>query len=74
MILNFSSRLPHRHRLALGGLLACSGSLSILLSALLDSPKVLGPWAFPTGFIMGLVTGIGAVLSVSGLTDRSARE
>ena len=57
-------------RLALGAALATLGALGIALSLLLGWPEAAGPWAFLLGFVTGVVTGLGATLSVAGLIER----
>lgn len=57
-------------KLGLGAALATLGALSIVLSLLLGWPEAARPWAFLLGFIIGVVTGLGATLSVAGLIER----
>lgn len=57
-------------KLALGAALATLGALGIVLSLLLDWPEAAGSWAFLLGFVTGVVTGLGATLSVAGLIER----
>ncbi len=57
-------------KLALGAVLATLGALSIVLSLLLGWSEAPGPWDFLLGFVTGVVTGLGATLSVAGLIER----
>jgi NhaP-type Na+/H+ or K+/H+ antiporter len=61
------SNMSTQTRLALGAALATIGALGIALSLLLGWSEAPGPWAFLLGFVTGVVTGLGATLSVAGL-------
>lgn len=60
-------------KLALGAVLATIGALGITLSVLLGWPEAAGPGASLLGFVTGVVTGLGATLSVAGLIERRRR-
>jgi predicted ABC-type sugar transport system permease subunit len=57
-------------KMALGAMLATFGVMGIVLSVLLEWSEAAGPWAFLLGFVTGVVTGLGATLSVAGLIAR----
>ena len=57
-------------KLSLGAVLATLGALGIVLSLLLGWSEAAGPWDFLLGFATGVVTGLGATLSVAGLIER----
>ncbi len=64
------TNLNAKTQLGLGAALATLGALGIVLSLLLGWPEATGPWAFVLGFVTGVVTGLGATLSVAGLIGR----
>jgi predicted ABC-type sugar transport system permease subunit len=57
-------------KIALGSVLATVGALGMVLSLLLGWSAVPRPWDFLLGFVTGVVTGLGATLSVAGLIER----
>jgi predicted ABC-type sugar transport system permease subunit len=59
-----------RTKLALGSVLATGGALGIVLSLLLGWSEASRPWGFLLGFADGVVTGLGAALSIAGLLER----
>jgi predicted ABC-type sugar transport system permease subunit len=57
-------------RIALGSVLATVGALGMVLSLLLGWSAAPRPWGFLLGFVVGVLAGLGATLSVSGLIER----
>lgn len=57
-------------KLALGAVLSTLGALAIVLSLLLGWSEVPSPWDFLLGFVVGVVTGLGATLAIAGLIER----
>jgi hypothetical protein len=57
-------------KIALGSVLATVGALGGVLSPLLGWPAAPRPWDFLLGFVVGVLAGLGATLSVSGLIER----
>lgn len=49
--------------------MATLGALGIVLGPKLGAAGLGRPWSFLVGFTDGVVTGIGAVLAISGLLD-----
>ena len=56
-------------RLGLGVIFATFGSLGIILGPLLGLTNLGSPWAFLVGFATGIITGIGAALTIYGLIE-----
>ena len=54
-------------RLGVGACLAGIGALGIILGPALGVTDLGRPWSFLVGFITGVITGLGATLSVAGL-------
>jgi predicted ABC-type sugar transport system permease subunit len=57
-------------KIALGSVLATIGALGMVLSLLLGWSAAPRPWGFLLGFVVGVLAGLGATLSVSGLIER----
>jgi len=57
-------------KIALGSVLATVGALGMVLSLLLGWSAAPRPWGFLLGFVVGVIAGLGATLSVSGLIER----
>ena len=57
-------------KIALGSVLATVGALGMVLSLLLGWSAAPRPWGFLLGFVVGVLAGLGATLSVSGLIER----
>ena len=51
-------------------MLATFGGTGIVLSILLDWTSLSRPWSFLLGFLMGILSGMGAALSIYGLGKR----
>ena len=63
-----------QQRLGVGAALAVLGGLAITLGSTLGVTTLGEPWSFIAGFAVGVVTGVGVVLAVSGLIQvRHAR-
>jgi hypothetical protein len=56
-------------KLGIGAALATAGALGILIGPSLGFADIRGPWSFLLGFVVGIMAGMGAALSVSGLID-----
>ena len=66
--------LNTRQKLGFGSLLSVVGSFGIVAGLLMGSYGLDNPWGFLVGFVLGVLGGIGATLSLSGLIDlRSGR-
>jgi len=57
-------------KIALGSVLATVGALGMVLSLLMGWSAAPRPWGFLLGFVVGVIAGLGATLSVSGLIER----
>ncbi len=57
-------------KMGLGAALATVGTLGIVLSFLLGWTEAVRPWGYIVGFIVGVITGLGATLSIAGLLER----
>lgn len=57
-------------KIALGSVLATVGALGMVLSLLLGWSAAPRPWGFLLGLLVGVLAGLGATLSVSGLIER----
>ncbi len=53
-----------------GALLAILGGIGIALGPSLGATDFGQPWSFIAGFVVGILTGVGVVLAISGLLDR----
>lgn len=56
-------------KLGIGSVLSTFGALGIVLSILLEWTAAPRPWGFLLGLGLGVATGLGAALSISGLID-----
>lgn len=56
-------------KLGWGACLAVIGALSIVLGPTLGLTELGRPWSFLIGFTFGVITGLGATLSVAGLLE-----
>ncbi|MGD2249143.1 MAG: hypothetical protein PVF58_12120 [Candidatus Methanofastidiosia archaeon] len=54
----------------IGAFLAAVGGLGIILSILLGPPDLGKPWDFLIGVDVGVITGLGAALSISSLLQK----
>ena len=59
-----------RQLLAIGAVLCTIGSAGIVLPLIVGMPDVPDRLAFPTGFVVGMATGLGAALSLVNLRPR----
>ena len=57
-------------KLGLGAVLAVVGGAGIVLGLILGVGDLGRPWSFLLGFVLGITSGIGVALSISGLLDR----
>jgi predicted ABC-type sugar transport system permease subunit len=58
-----------RQKLGLGSVFATFGALGIVLSMMLEWTALPRPWGFLLGFILGVATGLGVLLSIKGLLE-----
>lgn len=56
--------------LSIGAFLAVTGGLGTIFSVLFGAMDLARPWSFLAGFVFGLLAGLGAALSISGLLKR----
>jgi len=64
-----------KRRLGIGAVLAGCGALGIVLGPVMGLTDLVYPWSFLAGFATGIVSGLGAVLGISGLLGlRCARD
>ncbi len=56
-------------KLGIGAALAAIGALAFVIGPALGFADLGGPWSFILGFVVGIVAGLGSVLTVSGLID-----
>jgi hypothetical protein len=59
-----------RTKLGLGSPLACLGGLALVLVPLMGWTFVMGPWSFAIGLMVGITTGAGVALSITGLIEQ----
>jgi hypothetical protein len=57
-------------KIALGSVLSMLGALVIVLSLLLRWTMAPSPWDFLFAFVVGVISGFGATLAVTGLIER----
>jgi predicted ABC-type sugar transport system permease subunit len=57
-------------KISIGSVLASVGALGIVLSLLLEWTAAPRPWGFLLGFVVGVLSGLGVTLAVSGLIER----
>jgi hypothetical protein len=57
-------------KISIGSVLASIGALGIVLSPLLGWTAAPRPWGFLLGFVVGVLSGLGVTLVVSGLIER----
>jgi predicted ABC-type sugar transport system permease subunit len=57
-------------KISLGSVLAIAGALGMVLSYLLGWSEAPSPWAFLLAFVVGVLAGAGATLTVAGLIER----
>lgn len=57
-------------KISVGAFLAAVGSVGIILGFLAGIPDLTRPWGFLVGFALGVISGLGATLTISGLLDR----
>jgi hypothetical protein len=56
-------------KLGIGAALAAVGALGIVIGPAFGFADLGRPWSFLLGFVVGIIAGMGAALSVSGLID-----
>ena len=56
-------------KLSLGSISAILGAAGIIFGSLLGFTELARPWSFILGFVFGVLTGIGVVISISGLLE-----
>lgn len=61
-------------KLSLGAVLGMFAALGIVLSFLLGWTDAPRPWGFLLGFVVGILAGLGATLSIAGLIERRRRD
>jgi F0F1-type ATP synthase assembly protein I len=59
-----------RAKIGGGSALAAVAVLGMVLSPILGWPSAPRPWGFILGFVIGVLAGLGATLTVSGLVER----
>jgi CBS-domain-containing membrane protein len=57
-------------KISLGALLAIFGAIGFILGPSLGANVLPQPWSFIAGFLVGVMTGIGAALCVKGLLEQ----
>ena len=57
-------------KIALGSVLSTLGALIIVLSLLLQWTTAPSPWDFLLAFVVGVISGFGATLAITGLIER----
>ena len=62
--------LSTQTKMGLGSALSTFGALGIVLSLLLEWTAAPGPWGFLLGCAVGVVSGLGVTLAISGLIER----
>jgi predicted ABC-type sugar transport system permease subunit len=62
-------RMNMQTKIGLGSVMGSVGALGIVLSLLLGWAAAPRPWGFLLGFAVGVLTGLGATLALSGLID-----
>jgi hypothetical protein len=65
--------LKPQQKLGWGSLLAVIGAFGIVAGPLMGWSDLGRPWSFLLGFVFGVLGGMGATLSISGLIDRRSR-
>lgn len=61
-----------KHKMGIGTVLGVFGGIGIVLGPVLGLSHLEEPWSFVTGFAVGLVCGLGVVLSIFGLFERAS--
>ena len=56
-------------RMAIGSALASLAALVIVLSLILGWSSAAQPWGFLLGLVLGILVGLGATMTVSGLVE-----
>ena len=59
-----------QRKTGVGAVLGVLGGILVVLGPMLGLTELGRPWSFLVGFVVGVATGLGAVLAVSGLLDR----
>ena len=57
-------------KISVGALLAIFGAIGFIVAPSLGATVLPEPWGFIAGFMVGVMTGIGAALCVKGLLER----
>jgi hypothetical protein len=57
-------------KLRIGAFLALLGGAGIIFGPLLGFTELVKPWSFILGFIFGVMTGIGVVITLFGLYEK----
>ena len=65
-----SKSMSTQTKIALGSVLSTLGALVIVLSLLLRWTTVSSPWDFLLAFVVGVISGFGATLAITGLIER----
>lgn len=60
-------------KIGVGSALSTLGALAIVLSLLLEWTAAPSPWGYLLGFLVGVLTGLGATLAIAGLIERRRR-
>ena len=63
-------RMKRNRKLQIGSILAIFGGLGIILTPFLGGTALDRPWSFIVGFFVGMIAGMGGVLSVFGLLEK----
>jgi hypothetical protein len=59
-----------QQKTGVGAALSVLGAICMVVLPILGVTEIGRPWSFLLGFVIGVITGLGAVLAVSGLLDR----
>jgi len=59
-----------QRKTGVGAVLGVLGGIFVVVGPVLGLTELGRPWSFLVGFVVGVITGLGAVLTVSGLLDR----
>jgi predicted ABC-type sugar transport system permease subunit len=62
-------RMSTQIKLGIGSVLSTFGALGIVLSLILEWTALPRPWGFLLGFVLGVATGLGVLLSIRGLIE-----
>jgi predicted ABC-type sugar transport system permease subunit len=62
-------RMSTQIKLGIGSVLSTFGALGIVLSLILEWTALPRPWGFLLGFVLGVATGLGVILSIRRLIE-----